>query len=254
VNVSDLFVATTYYWQVTGKGEAGEETSDVFTFKTAQSPRTIYLEGISNTRDIGGYVTEDGKRVKQGMAYRAATLDGVTQRGMQKAHQTYSIKTDLDLRRPAEGTAGSKSPLGCDNYINISSPYYLGGENGIDIEKNFEAMANIMRTFSVKENYPIMYHCSVGRDRTGMVSILLLGLLGVEYLDIALDYELSFFSERGCVDGASVEMMMRQFKSTYHYLMGYARNDGFQASCEAYLTACGLTKNEIAAIRENLLQ
>ena len=82
VVIEDLFVNYTYYWKVTAKYETEEKTSKYFTFSTANTPRTIAIEGVSNTRDIGGYLTADGKhKVRQGMVYRGANVDSITENG-----------------------------------------------------------------------------------------------------------------------------------------------------------------------------
>lgn len=257
LTLPDLFVASTYYWQVTADYGEKKDTSKVFSFKTANTPRTIRIDGVSNTRDIGGYMTESGKRVRQGMAFRAAYLDEITSIGIEDAVGRYAIKTDLDLRNAGEGTSGKGSPLGADIlYYNYSCPYYRGKTSaGIDNPDNHENLANALRVFANESNYPVLFHCSVGRDRTGMISMLLLGLLGVGYEDICMDYELSFFSYRGCMDGANpVNMASDAFLGTYLYVARYLDGDkSFAENCEAYLLDVGLTQAEIDEIRRIML-
>ena len=66
--VYNLKIATTYYWSVS----AGDVVSDVSSFSTADcQPRNIYCDGVTNMRDLGGWKTTDGKRVKQGLLYRS---------------------------------------------------------------------------------------------------------------------------------------------------------------------------------------
>ena len=81
LSLEHLFVNTTYYWFV--DAVYGEYTvrSEVFTFKTLPTPRTVNIEGVSNSRDIGGYVTVDGKMIRLGMIYRSAKLDDITEVG-----------------------------------------------------------------------------------------------------------------------------------------------------------------------------
>ena len=257
LTLNDLFVSTTYYWQVTADYGEKQDTSKVFSFKTANTPRTIKIDGVSNTRDIGGYLTESGKRVRQGMAFRGAYLDEITPQGIADAVGRYAIKTDLDVRKAGEGTGGKGSPLGQEvAYYNYSCPYYLGKTStGIDNPANHENLANALRVFADESNYPVYFHCSVGRDRTGMISMLLLGLLGVGYEDICMDYELSFFSYRGCLDGADPTYMVSSaFLGAYLYVARYL--DGgksFAENCEAYLLGIGLKQAEIDEIRRIML-
>ncbi len=251
LELSDLFVNTTYYWQVKG----GEDVSKVFSFKTANTPRTIKVDGVSNTRDIGGKETEDGRMIRQGMVYRGGKLDNITPTGIEAFTKTYKIKTDLDLRKEGEGMQGS-SPAGEEiGYYNYSCPYYTGGKVGIDCEDNYENLAAAMRIFANADNYPVYIHCSIGRDRTSMVAMLLLGVCGVSINDISLDYEMSFFSESGCLDGASVEQMTRNLSTTMSYLFRNSETTGtFKNACEAYLLQIGLTQSEIDAIRQNMIK
>ncbi|MBQ2769222.1 MAG: tyrosine-protein phosphatase [Clostridia bacterium] len=251
LTLSDLFVNTTYYWQVKG----GEDTSKVFSFKTANTPRTIKIDGVSNTRDIGGKATEDGRMVRQGIVYRGGKLDNITPSGIEAFTNTYKIKTDLDLRKEGEGMQGG-SPAGEEiAYYNYSCPYYTGGTAGIDNENNYENLAAAMRVFANADNYPVYIHCSIGRDRTSMVAMLLLGVCGVSVNDISLDYEMSFFSESGCLDGATVEQMTGSLATTMAYLFRNSSTTGtFKDACETYLLQIGLTQAEIDAIRQNMIK
>lgn len=256
-SIENIFVGKKYYWQVSAKFKNGTVDSEVFTFETVQSPRTINLNGVSNSRDIGGYLTESGKRVKQGMVYRSGTLDSITSASLESAINEFKITTDLDLRASGEGTAGKKSPLGSGiNYVQVSSPYYLGKyDNGINNPENWPNLKKIMQVFADSKNYPVIAHCSLGRDRTGNVCMLLSGLLGVSKKDIFLDYELSFFSSTGCADKSTVEHLVTQLESTYNYVATYgAEGDSFSVCVEKYLLDVGLTQQEINAIKTNLLE
>lgn len=255
LHIDDLFVSYTYYWQITAHCADKEETSAIYTFRTAKTPRTIQIDKVSNTRDIGGYKTASGKQVKQGMAYRGAYLDEILEAGKTQALETYKIKTDLDLRKDGEGSAGGVSPLGESiNYVHYSCPYYLGGSTGINVVANHANLAGAIKTFANADNYPIFYHCSVGRDRTGMVSMILLCLLGVSEQDIMMDYELSFFSYRGTLDGADSGYMMAIFKNAYDYVATFDGAETPIQGCENYLKFIGVSEDEIAAIRSLLLE
>lgn len=255
LHIDDLFVSYTYYWQITAHCADKEETSAIYTFRTAKTPRTIRIDKVSNTRDIGGYMTISGKQVKQGMAYRGAYLDEIVEKGTSQALETYKIKTDLDLRKDGEGSAGNRSPLGeTVQYVHYSCPYYLGGNTGINVAENHANLAGAIKTFANADNYPIFYHCSVGRDRTGMVSMILLCLLGVSEENIMMDYELSFFSYRGTLDGADLNHMMSVFKAAYNYVATFGGAETPVQGCENYLKVIGVTEEEIASIRSLMLE
>ncbi|MBQ8394281.1 MAG: tyrosine-protein phosphatase [Clostridia bacterium] len=266
VKLSDLYVSTQYYWQVVRTTEGQEVLkSAVNSFKTVTTPRTVDIRGVSNTRDLGGYPTEDGKYVRQGMAYRGATLEFIDEQGIHDAVDRYGIKTELDVRNAAEVNGRTVSAFGeGTNYYQYSCPYYMG-DNGLNTTRNPEYLDNLakaIKVFAVEENYPIYYHCSLGRDRTGMVAMLLQGLLGVPQEYIYMDYEVSFFSERGCYDFAGnnpqlkVGHMVDALTTVYNYIDRYGEEEEtlpFSVNCEKYLTDIGVTAAEIAGIRNLLL-
>ena len=256
LHIDDLFVNTAYYWQITAIYADKKETSKINEFTTAKTPRTLNIDGVSNTRDIGGMNLADGKQIRQGMIYRGGALDGITQEGKMAALETYGIKTDLDLRNMAEGTAGESSPLGEGvNYVHVNaSPYYLGGTTGVDYSGNWGALATSMRVFTKAENFPVYVHCSLGRDRTAAVCFLVEALLGASQEDIFMDYETSFFSKLGNTDGQTVEYMVNSFSGLYNYIAGnYGRGDTLAQKCEKFLISdVGLTQSEVDAIRKNL--
>ena len=259
LTLSHLFTGTKYYWFVlnTELGEDGSEFNllsvSTRSFTTAESPRCIEVEGVSNTRDIGGLAAIDGYRVKQGMIYRGGKLEGITEAGKEFFLNYLGLKTDLDLRTPGEGGAGSGSPLGADvNYVNINGRYYVG-DMGIQSEEGKQVFAQEIRLFADPDNYPIYIHCSLGRDRTGTLAMVIEGLLGVNFNDLMKDYEISVFSVTGTLDGASVEGIRNNIKTTYDYLNTFDGNN-FSERVENYLLSIGITEEEIRTIRDLLLE
>ncbi|MBQ3019478.1 MAG: tyrosine-protein phosphatase [Clostridia bacterium] len=264
LELTDLFAGTDYYYQIIAQYADRTVKSQIFTFHTANLIRTIELEGVSNTRDIGGYYTIDGKkRIRQGMVYRGARLEAITAAGIEKALNVYGIKTDLDLRGEA-----SSSPLGTSvNFINVSGPYYTNGTNsgtaGIDCLEDSskgpwqgtyrDALIKEIQTFANPDNYPIYVHCSVGRDRTGTIVGLINALCGVGELDLCMDYEASYFSERGCTTGLLPVERLRMFNTIFSYVEKYEKAT-LAENVEAFMLDIGITAEEIASIRSILLE
>ncbi|MBQ6552954.1 MAG: tyrosine-protein phosphatase [Clostridia bacterium] len=255
LSIQNLLVNTDYYWAV----EVDGARSEVGTFHTADTVRTLWIEGVSNTRDIGGWKTVDGtQRVKYGIAYRGAKFDDFTEAGKQ-AIIDLGIKTDVDLRGNNEGVNEPLKKLGVTWYL---AGYYgcamYNGTDSTSIERigsnHVNGIINALRAYADPANYPAYFHCSYGRDRTGTLGLLLLGLLGVSKTDIQKDYEMTFLSEWGG-GGLSAEGHVSLLNRTISWIQtNYAQGGTLQESIEAYVLAAGLSADEIAAIRANMLE
>ena len=170
-----------YYWKVKVTYADGEQkTSKAYRFTTKGSARTITADGVSNSRDLGGLKTVDGKTIKYGMLYRSANLDSITEKG-KKQLRMLGIKTELDLR----GDTLTRSPLGDDvKLINIKGAYYVGHFKGIEFgyDENKEYIGYFcdeLRACADENNYPMIFHCAIGRDRTGTLAAYIQMLCGV---------------------------------------------------------------------------
>lgn len=253
MELPNLFAAKKYYYRITARSETQTVRSRVFSFQTAALPRTITVPGVSNTRDIGGYYTVDGKyQVKQGIFYRGGAI---TAAGVDTLLNTYGIKTDLDVRGDGSSTTIG-SPLGSGvNYVECTGPYYLGNVGINTSDKTYRnALLREIQTCAVKENYPIYLHCTLGRDRTGTLAFLIGALLGVGEMDLFMDYELSFFSEAGTRDNQTpTHMVGSAFRGMYNYIANYAKGT-LQENAEQFMLDLGVTAEEITSIREILLE
>jgi hypothetical protein len=253
LQVENLFVGTDYYWQVDAICGTQTLRSEIFEFSTALSPRTVTIEGVSNTRDIGGLPTADGNSIKQGMIYRGGKLENITANGKNTFLYELGIKTDLDLRTVGEGGAGVKSPVSDSlTYFIYDGRYYAGSYGkGIDTEEGKSIMADEIRVFANPDNYPIYIHCSLGRDRTGTLVMILQALCGVEQWDLYMDYEMSMFSVSGTLDNANP---WAAITDTYAYINNNYSGDSFAEKTENYLLSIGITAEEIATIRSILIE
>ena len=253
LSIQNLLVDTDYYWAVDFNGRV----SAVGTFHTAKTVRTLWIEGVSNTRDIGGWLTEDGKyRVKYNVAFRGARFDDITEAGL-AAVADLGLKTDVDLRTQNEGV---QAPLG------DLAEWFLAGKNGAamyytedtssisDLTSNYvKATVNAIRVYKDESKFPAYFHCSYGRDRTGTLGLLLLGLLGVSYEDIQKDYEMTFLSEWGG-GGISASGHLNQIGRTKNWIQEtYAPEGTLKEAVEGYLISAGMTADEFAVIRANML-
>lgn len=199
--IYNLKIATKYYWTVSADGD----TSGVGSFETEDIlPRNINVDGVTNVRDLGGYMTSGGTRTKQGMIYRCGRLNKssaetpeieITAEGIKTMRDDLRIKTEIDLRRADNGEVGAitKSPLGPDiNYVNCPMDW-----EGNMFEKNPEEIKRVFAILADENNYPVIFHCNIGTDRTGMIAFLVNALLGVEEKDLFTDYLYSNFGNIG---------------------------------------------------------
>lgn len=239
-----LKAGTRYYWRVALAGVS----SPTYTFVTEDGyPRCIHAEGISNFRDIGGYITTDGKKVKQGVAFRLSKFDGATENDKDFINLCLNILTELDL-----SGGDATSPLG--DYVQVF-PISVQWYAGIFEEGESEPIREAISVFADARNYPLGYHCAVGRDRTGTVTILILGLLGVDEETILKDYMLSKLSVSGDLDNASARTLYSNFTSLTNGLAAFAAPAStFKEQVEAYLLSIGVTETQIESIRTHLLE
>ena len=255
VEFETLYAGMHYYYQIEAKCEGMTLKSQIFDFYTEHLPRTVSIEGVSNTRDLGGYYTEDGKgRIRQGLVYRGGTLADITEKGKEQILYTYRVKTDLDLR----GEGQTASPLGdAVQFVNYKCPWYYGHNSAINAPDYIPGLRNAIRMFANEENYPMYVHCSLGRDRTGTICFLINALCGVGEKDLFMDYEVSFMSVKGCADNQTPRYMVGDgvFGGLYNYINSYEGMEGTLAEkTEAYMLDLGITQDEIDSIRRILVE
>ena len=248
--LEDLFVATTYYWQVVTHTAKGDNYSTVFCFQTAETPRWLTIEGVYNARDLGGYLTEDGKyRIKQGMIYRGTKFDAVTEAGIEKVRNVYGVKTDLDLRDESDtGWDGVTSPLG--DWVNYISTRGIGYASSL-LPMYANEVKNEFLVFTNPDNYPIYGHCSSGRDRGGTLMFYVGALLGMSREQLLADYEMSYMSARSYAKGDTKgHDWMVGFLSAFEALEG----DTYQEKAENFWLSLGITQEQIDTLRSIMLE
>lgn len=206
-------------------------------------PRWCKAEGVNNFRDLGGWTGLGGKKVRYGRLFRSTHLGHV--KDPDDFIARFGVKTDLDLRNEKETESlGGKSPLGEKvRFVLMPSPTY----EKFGKEKGRKFFGKLFRVFLEEDNYPIVFHCAKGADRTGCVAFLLNGLLGVRESDLVLDWELTaFFNPNPKFRDAEridrlVEVIRNEQGSTWtEKIVSYAKS-------------CGITDGEIAKFRSLML-
>ena len=234
-----------YYWRVSGIYKGKEISSVTLSFKTSDHPRLIRISKVANVRDLGGYKVNGG-RIKQGMIYRSANLDSIKESG-KKTIGKLGIQTDLDLRNENEGLGGTDSPADL-SYIHIPGAQY---EEVIDSEKSRHQLVRECKVFAREDNYPILFHCTYGRDRTGTLAFMLEGLLGVGKKNLYKDYALTFLSSKR---GSGTSDRIKRFDRLFQYMASYKDKEKPLAyNIQAFLLDYGMSEKEVNKIKEIMI-
>lgn len=173
-------------------------------------PRSIALEGASNLRDIGGWPTADGGRVRFGRVYRSAALSMLTEADV-AVLRPLGIRHVVDLRGGREAEAAPSLLDGLDVTRHALSIEPSIGASLRDLRETSEytgenVMALLGRAYVAyamdwshryrdlfalllqPDGCPLLFHCSAGKDRTGFGAALLLRTLGVPSEQVRQDY------------------------------------------------------------------
>ena len=251
-----LLLDTQYWWKVEAEdSETGKTvSSDVRTFVTSgQLPRLMRQGLFGNCRDMGGGVNADGRRVRQGLLYRAAApwLAKYCPPEMVKrvVDKSLGLKTELDLRSEGErdersARYGEVKPEELSGLHHVFAPIY---PYHLRHPENIESLRVMFATLADKNNYPLLFNCKVGSDRTGTLAFLLGAVLGRTDEQIIDDYEFT--------------SILSQNNQRYRY----ARKAGelfdydhiptpYREHVDAYLLSIGVPQEQIDAIREIMLE
>jgi protein-tyrosine phosphatase len=168
--------------------------------------RRIDLEGCVNFRDLGGYPTADGRRLRWKTLFRADALHALSPHDVIRLRDELEVSDVIDLRSTYELQSAGRGLLADESIGFHHLPLFDGEPSSADraaamdlslgqryvglMEVAREPIARVIETLAQAERGAI-YHCAAGKDRTGVISAVLLGALGVSDDLIVADYALS---------------------------------------------------------------
>ena len=246
-------------------------------------PRFISIDGVANMRDLGGWVGLDGRRVRHGLVYRSAAFDTgarfqrkeksgfeyvfgltpvteaeklafkpgirkISEIGVEQLVKGLGIRSDIDLRSPHECFGMDASPLGTGvKWFHCPQKTY----GQLKDEDAKLAFAAAFKVFLDKSNYPIVFHCAGGADRTGAVAFMINGVLGVSLDDLSRDWELTAFGTAyASTPDFTHEKRFNRLVAVVDAFPGATLTDRIVS----YVKSCGFTDADIAYVREILLE
>ena len=190
------YLGRNYYKLVANFSDGQKESTAVRFFDVDTTyPRNLSIGGMTNCRDMGGRVLEDGGKMKQGLVYRTSGYKydystTITEEGKKEMLQHLKVKTEVNV---ADGTSYNLKLSGTT--VKDFKMDYSGGSH--HFSRNAESVKNFFNLLGDSNNYPVYFHCRIGTDRTGLCAILLSGLLGVSLNEIYQDYLFSNFGKIG---------------------------------------------------------
>lgn len=173
--------------------------------------RVVKMEGAYNFRDTGGYKTTDGKEVILGKVYRSDAIDKLSDKDL-KTFKDRKISSVVDFRgveeakkapdRLPQNTTYLLCPAGSNNLPTAQDMakllkdknflFDMYGEGGLPyFGERYRAL--FVQLLTLPPDEALLFHCTGGRDRTGMATALLLNILGVPQDVIEKDYVASNF-------------------------------------------------------------
>ena len=252
--------------------------------KAAVQERLITLAGCGNFRDLGGYVSRDGRTVRWRRLFRSDALAWLTEDDLQTlARQNLNLVFGIDLRTHDEVEAMHAGvvydsttkhqhlpffPRVGDDRAEVQAAVHAIGRVASDsylqlMEQSRPCFEGVFNLLADPAHYPSAFYCAAGKDRTGMVSALLLRVLGVSDEQIIEDYALTVAPSEERLIARFVALgrdpgelpdratLAAHPETMEHFLAGFDRLHG---SVEKFLLSCNVPEGVLDQVRENLLE
>ncbi|KQN75168.1 tyrosine-protein phosphatase [Devosia sp. Leaf64] len=236
--------------------------------------RHLPIPGTHNVRDLGGYATAAGS-TRFRRILRADALHKLDETGIGNLVDT-GVKTVIDLRHTDE-LAHQPNPFATHDTVAYHNVSLLDGlapdlmSEGdlllelyrLTLQSRQAAIAEILTLIAAAPEGVVLFHCTAGKDRTGIIAALLLGLVGVEPDDIVADYAqtadliapiIAEITAGAVARGADPDSFRRLLASEPETMAAtLAFIDAEYGSVERYLELIGLEATTIERLRQRLL-
>lgn len=279
VRIRLSYTDTRPYFQVVPEGGRGIITAE----------RRVPLEGAVNFRDLGGYETSDGQRVKWGQVFRSDGLSRLTTRD-RDVLKGIGIRVVYDFRTPSEvDMAPDQLPDGTGiEYLHL--PVVHGEFDSVraferikegditwlskdfmvkgyirNVEEFGGTWGNVLKGLIKPESRPLVFHCTGGKDRAGVCAAIILLALGVPEDTVVYDHGLSnvYIAEllesvyerirKVGIDPEKVSPYFTAPRDCILTLLDHIRE--VYGSISSYLrTKAGISDEEVALFRQGLLE
>lgn len=246
--------------------------------------RHLLFEGAFNVRDLGGLSAGGGRRVRAGLLYRADGVHRLTSPDVARM-QELGVRTVLDLRTTREleewgtfpatdGIAHHHLPVLRETWDRMGLDPVREEQGAVDflaaryaemLVEGAAALGTALGTVADGDAHAVVFHCAAGKDRTGVLAMLVLALLGVADDEIAADYHLSRHGTARWLTWVAetrpsvLEEMVDQPKAfldspeeVAHRVLEALRAE--HGSPEAYVAGIGVDDATVERLREALLE
>lgn len=238
----------------------------------------VSLTSVFNFRDLGGLPTTDGRTVRYGQLYRSDSLHRLSIEDSERL-AALGVRTVLDLRRPKEITRDGRVPERLGLAYHNPYPEHREWEAGLYVERDGPArfladryrdmategiagFGTALRLVADPDMAPLVMHCMAGKDRTGVLSALVLSLLGVPDEAIATDYALSEAGQAPLSAQIRLDFPDGSPDVPMHFVvcppeamrLFLAELRAGYGSVTAYAAQAGVTETHVASLRAHLLK
>jgi Protein tyrosine/serine phosphatase len=244
--------------------------------RTVRYSLPLKYEGARNARDLGGYPTKYGTNTALGQYIRCDNPSKFSAKDLCDLYD-YGVRFQVDFRSPSE-TDAEPSKLKGYRDIEYINPIMLDNLNSNDahsiaalppslgemyigfVDGKKDVYAKVLRDCIRHMDNCIFFNCSAGKDRTGTFAMILLKLAGVPDDVIVTDYVPSGDNiwadtkpqyEAYKAKGVDILHLMQSNAVEMERLLAHMNNN--YGSIENWMTLCGLTENEIVALRNKML-